>query len=126
MKSLKIILLLAPLPLLGACDSFNFDECASRYVRVIAITGGENSPTILKVAPDTIKIKEGGCFEVRFAGGKTVSTVGETQNWLNKGKHSSSPITITVPSGKARPDPYKYTIVVDKFGTLDPRVRVTD
>ncbi len=125
MKLSKIILLLAPLPLLGACDSLNFENCASRYVRVIAITGGENSPTILKVAPDTIKIKEGGCFEVRFAGGKTVSTVGGTQNWLDKGKHSSSPITITVPADKAQRDPYKYTIVVDKFGTLDPRVKVT-
>lgn len=126
MKSLKIILLLAPLPLLGACDSLHFENCASRYVRVIAITGGENAPTILKVAPDTITIKEGGCFEVRFPASKTVSTVGGAQKWLEKDKKSSSPITITVPSGKAQPEPYKYTIVVEKFGTLDPRVRVTD
>ena len=125
MKSSGIMLLLGLLPVLGACAAMNGHTCPSRHVNLIARTGGENAPTILQVKPDTIVIKEGCSFEVRFPGGRTVSTAGDTESWLSKSAQSTSPITITAPSGKVREEPYKYTIVVEKFGTLDPRARVT-
>jgi hypothetical protein len=62
-----------------------------------------------------------------------VSTVGDKEsaveggkNWLSKPAQSNSPITIKAPSGTAQEEAYKYTIVVDEIGTLDPRARVTE
>ncbi len=125
MKTSRIVLLLGLLPVLGACSPINGQTCPDRHVNLIAKTGNERAPTILQVKPDTIVVKEGCSFEVRFSGGLSVSTVGKTQAWLTKSSQSTSPIEITVPSGKERLDPYKYAINVDEFGTLDPRARVT-
>ena len=139
MKSSRIVLLLGLLSVLGACSPKNSQTCPDRHVNLIAKTGNENAPTILQVKPDTIVVKEGCSFEVRFSGDITVSTVGSKEstvgdkeskigdddNWLTKPAQSSSPITIEAPSGTAQEKAYKYTIVVDKFGTLDPRARVT-
>ncbi len=125
MKLSRIVLLLGLLPVLGACSPINGQTCPARHVNLIAKTGNENAPTILQVKPDTIVVKEGCSFEVRFSGGLSVSTVGKTQAWLTKPAHNVSPIEITVPSGKERDEPYKYAIKVDEFGTLDPRARVT-
>ena len=126
MKLSRIVLLLGLLPVLGACSPKNGQTCPPRHVNLIAKTGNENAPTILQVKPDTIVVKEECSFEVRFSSGLSVSTVGKTQAWLTKPAQSSSPITIKAPSGAAQEKAYKYTIVVDKFGTLDPRARVTD
>ena len=126
MKSSRIVLLLGLLPILGACSPMNGQTCPDRHVNLIATTGNERAPTILKITPDTIVIKEECSFEVRFRGGLSVSTVGDTEAWLTKPAQDVSPIKITAPAGKKRPDPYKYTIKVDKFGTLDPRARVTE
>jgi hypothetical protein len=100
---------------------------------LIAKTGNGRAPSILQVKPDTIVVKEGCEFEVRFTGDLSVSTVGGKEsaveggkNWLTKPAQSSSPIKIKAPSGTAQEEPYKYAIVVDKIGTLDPRARVTD
>ena len=125
MKLSRIVLLLGLLPVLGACSPKNGQTCPDRHVNLIAKTGNENAPTILQVKPDTIVVKEGCSFEVRFSGGLSVSTVGKTQAWLTKPSQNVSPIEITVPSGKERDEPYKYAIKVDEFGTLDPRARVT-
>jgi hypothetical protein len=96
------------------------------------MTGNERAPTILQVKPDTIVVKEECSFDIKFTGAITVSTVGDKEskigdndNWLTKPAQSSSPITIEAPSGTAQDKAYKYTIVVDKIGTLDPRARVT-
>ena len=126
MKSSRIVLLLGLLSVLGACSPKNSQTCPDRHVNLIAKTGNENAPTILQVKPDTIVVKEGCSFEVRFTGDITVSTVGKTEAWLTKGSQKVSPIIITAPSGTAQDEPYKYTIVVDNFGTLDPRARITE
>ena len=133
MKSSRIVLLLGLLSVLGACSPKNSQTCPDRHVNLIAKTGNENAPTILQVKPDTIVVKEGCSFEVRFSGDITVSTVGSKEsaveggkNWLTKPAQSSSPIKIEAPSGTAQDEPYKYTIVVDNFGALDPRARITE
>ncbi len=124
MKSSRIVLLLGLLPVLGACAPMNGETCPLRHVSLIAKTGGERAPTILKIAPDTIVVKEGCSFEVRFANGKSVSTNGGTETWLTEGPQSVSPIIIAAPSDKGGKT-YKYTIDVAGFGTLDPRARIT-
>ncbi len=125
MKLSRIVLLLGLLSVLGACSPINGQTCPDRHVNLIAKTGNERAPTILQVKPDTIVVKEGCSFEVRFSGGLSVSTVGKTQAWLTKPAQSNSPITIKAPSGTAQEKAYKYAIEVDEFGTLDPRARVT-
>ncbi len=126
MKSSRMVLLLGFLPVLDACTPMNGHTCPDRHVNLIATTGSERAPTILKITPDTIVIKEECSFEVRFRGGITVSTDGDTEKWLTKPAQDVSPIEIKAPSGKKRDEPYKYTIKVDEFGTLDPRARVTE
>jgi hypothetical protein len=133
MKSSRIVLLLGLLPILGACSPMNGDTCPDRHVNLIATGGNEKAPTILQVKPDTIVVKEECSFEIKFVGAITVSTVGDKEsaveggkNWLSKPAQSNSPITIKAPSGTAQEEAYKYTIVVDEIGTLDPRARVTE
>ncbi len=125
MKSSRIVLMLGLLPVLVACSPMNGDTCPDRHVNLIAKIGNKTKPSILQVKPDTIVVKEGCEFEVRFSGGLSVSTVGKTQAWLTKSSQSTSPIKIKAPSGTAQEEPYKYAIVVDEIGTLDPRARVT-
>jgi hypothetical protein len=133
MKLSRIVLMLGLLPVLVACSPMKNDTCPDRHVNLIAKIGNKSKPSILQVKPDTIVVKEGCEFEVRFTGDISVSTVGGKEsaveggkNWLSKPAQSSSPIKIKAPSGTAQEEPYKYAIVVDKIGTLDPRARVTD
>ena len=122
MKTSRILLLLGLLPVLNACDGIGLFTCVPRHVNLITNSGNEYAPTILKITPDTIVVKDGCPFDIKFQAGKTVSTK-SNQAWLTKGETTVSPIIFDVPDGQA-PNTYKYEIIVKGFGTLDPRARV--
>ncbi len=127
MKALRIISLLALLPLLGTGASWAHN-CPDRPVTVKASAGHGRAPTILQVKPSTITVREGCSFTIKIPDDMTVSTVGKTQNWLTKGPQINRPIIISVMvEGKKleRDEPYKYKVVVESIGELDPYVKVT-
>ncbi len=122
MKTSRILLLLGLLPVLNACGEEGMFKCAPRHVNLTTNSGTENAPTILQIKPDTIVVKDGCPFDIKFQAGRTVSTK-SNQAWLTKGETTVSPIKFDVPDGQA-PLTYKYEVIVKEFGTLDPRARV--
>jgi hypothetical protein len=123
MKALRIISLLALLPFLGTGASWAHD-CPDRPVTVKASAGHGQAPTILQVKPSTITVREGCSFYINIPRDVNVSTEA-AQTWLSKKAQMNSPIDISVEKGTARDDPYKYKIVVEGIGELDPYVKVT-
>ncbi len=127
MKALRIISLLALLPFLGTGASLAHN-CPDRPVTLMASAGHGHAPTILQVKPSTITVKEGCSFYINIPGNVNVSTEAAeavAESWLSKDAQMTSPIDISVVEGMERDAPYKYTIVVEGFGQLDPYVRVT-
>ena len=127
MKALRIISLLALLPLLGTGTSLAQKDCPPRHVNVITQSGGENGPASLAVHPAIVRVSQGCSVEIWIPPGMTVNTFGaneETDTWLKKSS-MNVPITINV-SLDQDTGLYKYKIEVVGFGTLDPYVRVTE
>jgi len=123
MKSLRLILLLGLLPVLQSCESFGDPAaCPPRHVNVITQQGNSKKGAKLEVRPETIVIKPGCSFELRFTAGKEVST-SSGKSWLGKSMTSTSPIVMAAPAGEPE-GIYKYNVMVTDFGSLDPRARV--
>ena len=128
MKALRIISLLALLPLLGTAASW---ACPPhpKHVTVVIQSGGEGGAASLAVHPAIVRVKENCTFEIEVPPGMTVKTYALDKNaksWLNKSS-DVNPIIITAPAlanGIDSKD-YKYKIELEDFGTLDPYVKVT-
>ena len=132
MKNTALTLILGLLALQAGCRSTEVvaqTTCPPRHVNLIATQGNEHAPTILRVTPDTIRVKKECSFEIRFqtSAGRSVKTVGSTASasWLTRDTQTTFPIVIDVPESTTV-NTYKYTIEVVGFGELDPRVIVID
>lgn len=123
MKTSRIVLLLALLPILVSCDFFAPGKfCAKRQVHVKLKGGSETKPAFLEIKPAQISVKRGCSFKIKFSGGITLETQ-SGEGWLRHGATAVSPIVVSVPIAQ-RKDTYKYNIEVAGFGMLDPRARV--
>jgi len=123
MKTSRIVLLLALLPVLVSCDFFAPGKfCAKRHVHVKLKGGDETKPAFLEIKPAQISVKQGCTFKIKFSGGITLETK-SGEMWLRKGATDVSPIMVSVPMAQGK-GIYKYNIEVAGFGMLDPRARV--
>jgi hypothetical protein len=128
MKNTALTLILGLLALQAGCRSMASDpqpSCPPLHVNLIANQGNEKAPTVLKITPDTIKVKKNCSFEIRFptSAGRSVKTEGSTASWLTRDAQTTFPMVIDVPAGTTT-NTYKYSIEVVGFGELDPRVIV--
>ena len=127
MKALRIISLLALLPLLGTGASWAVEHCPvqPKHVILVAKSGGEQGPASLAVHPAVVVVRQGCSLEIWIPPGTTVTTKGkgDENSWLNKSS-SGAPIIISVAQNQTA-GLYKYEIEVAGFGMLDPYVRVT-
>ena len=83
--------------------------------------------TRIRISPDTVGVKEGCFFEIRNPRGVTFKTTSDI-TWL-KSESTSDKLVLgraeCTPGDCDEDDPaFKYTIIVDDVGQLDPRVRV--
>ena len=127
MKALRIISLLALLPLLGTGASWAVEHCPvqPKHVILIAKSGGEQGPASLAVHPAVVVVRQGCSLEIWIPPGSKVKTDGgEGNDWLTKTSQGTAPIVISVALDQAL-GLYKYKIELEDFGTLDPYVRVT-
>ena len=127
MKALRIISLLALLPLLGTGASSAAEDCPPqpKHVNVVVQAGGEHGPATLAVHPAIVVVSKGCSLEIWIPPGTTVTTKGkgDENSWLNKSS-SGAPIIISIAPNQTE-GLYKYEIEVAGFGMLDPYVRVT-
>ena len=126
MKAAKIGVLCLMSLILNACAGIIPDgtKCPNKSVTAKTKRGGEGASSWLKIYPAVVKVKRGCSFQVRFPPGASGSTSNTTgQAWLNK---PSTPerVEITVPLDKTPGEEFKYSIKVDGFGEIDPRIRV--
>ena len=95
-------------------------------------------PGQLHMRPECLEIEAGGSIELRLRLADGVGDVmtrpapaNENAKWLSSSELRDGTIVLTAPSEKSGNDPcqedvceYKFEIIADKVGELDPRVRI--
>lgn len=138
-KTIVLVCLVAICGLTAGCAVAPRDDACSRQsAKIIA------NPGTLRINHECIQANPGQLIRLELVGGKPIGTArtrpdpekNPNANWLDRSNTDEREIIIEVPS--VRPvDPregadsceeevctFKYEIVVDGVGTLDPRVRV--
>ena len=135
MQKLYRTILFAPLFLLSACATLDSQGCPNNMKSTTLQArndnpGGQNPGdgfTRIRIKPDTVQVTPGCSFEIKNPRGVTFNTA-STIPWLVGGPTSENlvlgPAVCTVGDCEGDDPAFKYTIIVNDIGQLDPRVRV--
>ncbi|MCZ6643934.1 MAG: hypothetical protein O7F71_20350 [Gammaproteobacteria bacterium] len=128
MQKLFHTILFAPLLMLSACASLDEDGCrrVSTTLRAVDANKGGNNPrgfTRIRISPDTVTVKEGCTFTINNPGNHTINTISAGVPWLTRPATEGNLKTEKAAKTGGN-DYFKFTIIVEDIGQLDPRVRV--
>jgi hypothetical protein len=126
MERLSCSILLIPLFVLGGCVTLDENGCRRVSTTLKARddgNGGGNGASFIRIDPDTVKLDEKCSFVINNPQGHLIHTTSTEADWLISG----DPTTLGIILGPAKGNPgrnYKYKILVDGIGELDPRAHI--